>query len=185
MKNNFFLILLIGISTITCFCWHSKPTFKNNYYHSVWHYALRDSFIIKFEIDSIFHPVDPKIRWDDSQTSYCYEYKKSIICINYYALSKYDSVFSFDNVLKSQRYNTKDAHPERTIRNSNRINIGILDGIATSSYDSKVNEIIYKGFNKELQVVFDISIEVRDSINDSEAILKDLLTSLKFDKKSG
>lgn len=185
MKNSL-LLILISTAIIRCSDWTEKPTIKSSHAHTVWHYALKDSFTIQFEIDSMFHLTGLKSIWDDSNASYGYEYKNSSIVISYYALSRYiDTPALYEKLVRKQRSKLGDAYPQREILESAHMNLGDLDGVYTSSYDNEVKQIIYEGLNQKSQVEIHVLITIYDNTHDPQMLLKDLVSSMTFLKKKG
>lgn len=150
MKNSFFIILLTFI-IIQCFDWNTKPLVKCSQSHTIWHYDLKDSLIIQFEMDSIFHLTNLKSIWDGSTASYGYEYKNSSLIISYYPLTPLGNMTKYESVISSQRSKIKDAYPGRTITKSERLILGTLDGVYTLSNDSKIKEITYQVWSKKIR----------------------------------
>ncbi len=184
MKNSIFIILLTFI-IIKCSDWNTKPLVKCSQSHTIWHYALKDSLIIQFEIDSIFHLTNLKSIWDGSTASYGYEYQNSSLIISYYPLPTFGNMLMYERVISSQRTKIKDAYPERTITKSERLILGTLDGVYTVSNDSKIKEITYQGVDQKNQIGVHILFTMPGDTSDFELILRELIYSMKFYKKNG
>ncbi|MBL7783643.1 MAG: hypothetical protein JNM22_20580 [Saprospiraceae bacterium] len=183
MKNNLFLISLAFI-VIECTNWNTKHLCKSSHSNIIWHYALQDSFIIQYEIDSVFHLTKLKSIWDDSAASYGYEYENSSIIISYYPLSTEVKMPMFDKVIASQISKIRDAYPERKINKSEHIVIGSLNGAYSLSNDNVAEHVTYQGVDQKNQIVVHLLITVTDNIRDSEALLREILSSMKFSKKT-